>query len=125
MKRSYPESALHKAVASYLKLVLCGNSWWTSIAHGEGGGKIRGAMWKVRGAKAGVPDILIVSNGWCYFIELKSEGGYLTPIQKECHRAIEVACAKVAVCRSIDDVAQSLTEWGIRTRDSNVTKRAA
>lgn len=122
---NYPESELHKAVAKYLNLVLCKGTWWTSIAHGETADFKRGARMKARGAKAGVPDILIVDNGWCYWIELKSEGGRISPKQSACHADIVQSAARIAVCRSVDDVAETLAEFGIRTRDASVRKAAA
>jgi hypothetical protein len=125
VRRAYPESELHKTVAKYLDLILYPSTWWTSIGHGNRGKPVRGALWKAQGAKKGVPDILIVYNGWVYFIELKSESGKLSPEQVKCHETITAAHGRVAVCRSIDDVAESLAEWGIRTRDGAVTKRAA
>lgn len=123
--RSYPESELHKAVAKYLDLILCKGTWWTSIAHGNRGKPVRGALWKAQGAKKGVPDILILHNGWCFWIELKAEGGRLSPEQATCHEAIVLSGGKVTVCRSVDDVAESLAEWGIKTRDLSPRREAA
>jgi hypothetical protein len=122
---NYPESELHKAVAKYLSLVLCKGTWWTSIAHGETADFKRGARMKARGAKAGVPDILIVDNGSCFWIELKAAGGTISSKQAQCHAELLTAGARVAICRSVDGVADILALWGIRTRDASVRKAAA
>jgi hypothetical protein len=123
--RHYPENELHKTVAKYLDLVLKPTSWWTSIAHGEGGGFHRGQRWKAKGAKKGVPDIFILDNGFAHFIELKAEGGRVSPEQIQCQGAIRIAHGKCAVCRSVDDVAETLAEWGIRTRDASIRQLSA
>jgi hypothetical protein len=122
MGRAYPETQLHKSVAAYLNLVLSPATWWTSIDHSFRG-KVRGGMWKSQGVKKGIPDIILLHNGWFHGIELKAEGGRVSPEQAECHKAIRTAHGKVAVCRSIDDVAESLAEWGIPSRDKIPTEK--
>jgi hypothetical protein len=112
-----PEAALHKTVKRYLDLVLPKSAWWSSIAHGEGGGKIRGAQWKSRGAKAGVPDILIVFGGTAHWVELKSAKGQLSPAQKECAEHLLHAGCQYKLARSIDDVRVALAAWQIPTRE--------
>ncbi len=112
------EQQLHIAVAQYLDLALPkadtalpGGIPWTTIAHG-GGGKIRGALLKAMGLKPGWPDIHILFAG-AHYIELKKEGGKLSKAQKAVHAAIRGAGGRVAVCRSIQDVEETLRDWGI------------
>ncbi len=124
MKRRFPESDLHKAVAKYLDLVLMPDTWWTSIAHGNRGKPVRGALWKAAGAKKGVPDILIIHGNSACFIELKAPGiGRLSPEQVACHEALVLAGARVTVARSIDDVQDALARWRIPTRHKCRTEK--
>ena len=117
MKRTYPESELHKSVKKYLDLILTPDSWWTSIGHGNRGKSVRGALWKAQGAKKGVPDILIQFAGRAHWIELKSPVGTLSPEQNDCHQAIVKAGGCVTVARSIDHVSDALARWQIPTRE--------
>lgn len=121
--KAQPEQKLHIAVAEYLKLVLLPQTFWTSIDH-AGGGFTVGRYRKARGVKKGLPDIYILNNGWSYHIELKTEGGKLEPEQLACHQWIVMAGGKIAICRSVNDVANTLADWGIRTRDASVRKAA-
>lgn len=112
LRRKNTEEQLHKAVAKYLAAGLGPGSWFTTFPAG-GGGKIRGGKLKAMGLKPGVPDVLIIHQGRAYWIELKAEGGRLNDKQKALHPLLsEVGCC-VAVCRSLEDVEESLREWGI------------
>ncbi len=104
------ESRVHRAVARFLDLALPADCWWTTIGHG-GGGKVRGAKLKAAGLKAGAPDILIVYRGQALFIELKGPKGRLSPVQHETHYQIGEAGARVAMCRSVDEVETYLRHY--------------
>jgi len=109
------ERQLQSAVADWLALALPPDAFFSSIGHG-GGGKVRGALLKRTGLKAGVPDLLVIADGRARFIELKTAKGRLSPAQREAHDALVRAGALVAVCRSIEDVAAQISAWGIPTR---------
>lgn len=113
------ELELHKSIAGYLDAVLTNDAWWSTIGHG-GGGKTRGAILKGMGLKPGVPDILILSNSTAFWIELKTETGRLSPSQIECHADLADAGFRVATCRSIDDVRNTLRGWNIPIREKMV-----
>lgn len=111
------EFALHKLVADYLDRVLKPGTWWSTIPAGEGGGYVRGARWKARGARKGLPDLMILRDSRAYFIELKTRKGVVSDAQDECHDAIKDAGGSVAVCRSLTDVIKALNVWRIETRE--------
>lgn len=111
MRGSVTEQQLHRAVAEYLDMVLPPYSAWTTIGHG-GGGKIRGAQLKAMGVKPGWPDIHILA-GTAYYIELKTPKGRVSDKQKAVMDAIWNAGGEWAVCRSVDDVADTLKGWGL------------
>jgi hypothetical protein len=109
------ETQFHFSVAQYLDLVLTPATNWTTVGHG-GGGKVRGAKLKGMGVKPGVPDVLLITGGQYFGIELKTEKGRLSPAQRAAHEAIEKAGGHVAVCRNITEIEDRLREWGISMR---------
>jgi hypothetical protein len=124
-KRAHPEATLQRAIAKYLRTVLVPpGTWFTSIAHGvrlDDDGDVawlRGAQAQGRGTKSGIPDMLILDGGRAYWGEVKSMKGTLSDAQRETIPAIQRARCPVAIWRSIDDVAASLAEWGIPTREA-------
>lgn len=78
---------------------------------------IQGAMEKARGARKGFPDLLLIrEQGLCGAIEVKAEGGKLSPEQKEWRDWFARNAVPYAVVRSIDDVQQTLAEWQVKTK---------
>ncbi len=120
-----PEQALQKAVAAYLDAVLVPPWYYTAIGHG-GGGKVRGAILRGMGLKAGVWDILILGPdrfiGW---IELKSATGRLSPEQKAFGAMAHSFGHHVGSATSIGEVRLGLWLWEIPTRESRLTATAA
>lgn len=120
--RTYPERALHAAVAAYLRVALPDAVLWTTVGHG-GGGKVRGAQLKAAGMVAGWPDVqLLVPVPWYgqaprfIGIELKAKSGRLSPEQIACHARIRAAGGEVIVCRSVEEVEQKLRALGVPLR---------
>ena len=75
--------------------------------------RIKGAILKGMGVKAGVPDIIAIKNGQCYALELKAPDGRLTPVQRDAHAALAAAGATVAVAYGLDDALARLRAWGL------------
>ena len=117
--RAHAEQSLQKSVAVYLSRVLAPPTFFTAIGHG-GGGKMRGAILKGMGVRAGVPDVLIIDRGRCLWMELKSEKGVLSPEQIVVHQLLTAAGACVTVCRSVEDVRDRLEVWGTPTLESRL-----
>lgn len=118
MRAIHPtEDVLHKACAEFLNIAITAPDWWTTFPAG-GGGAARGAQLKAKGLKPGVADLLFVKGfeGRLFWIELKTRRGVLSDDQRIF--AIEMRNARVpwAVCRSVEEVEQRLTEWGFNLR---------
>lgn len=109
------EAALHRSVSEFLTLSLQPEVFWTTFPSG-GGGKIRGAQLKGHGLKAGVPDIPLVYFGRAFWLELKTSNGRVSQDQIFTHASLIAAHSPVAVCRSIDGVAEALRRWDIPLR---------
>lgn len=116
----HPEHDLHKAVATYLTIVLDPLvTFWTSIDHGmhlAGDAKARArkiARMRAVGVKFGFPDVLIIHESRAYLIELKSEDGVLTGNQEEVNTGLSRAGSSPRICRSVDEVEGVLAAWEI------------
>ncbi len=121
-RRKTPEQALQRAVAEYLTLALpTPEAWFTTIPAG-GGGKVRGAILKGMGYRAGTPDMLVIHRpAHCYhtviiWLELKSANHWPTKIQKQCRNDLILAGCKWFLCRSLEDVEQALGLSGVPLR---------
>lgn len=115
VKRTSPEQSLHRAVAQYLDLALPPEYRWSTFPAG-GGGRVRGAMLKAAGLKAGWPDILVLErygDGW-FGIELKGPRGEESPEQVEFREW--AGAGTVAVCRSVEEVEVVLRSYHIPLR---------
>lgn len=111
-----PEEALQRSIVCYLKTA-CPDLLWYHVPNGGGRSKAEAGILKAMGVKPGVPDLaFILPGGQAAYIEVKPEGGYLRPEQKTWGREIAAAGGRFAVCRSLQDVAETLTEWGVVLR---------
>lgn len=77
-----------------------------------------GRKYKLMGMRAGVPDLVLVHDGRCYFFEVKSEKGRLSPEQHRFGEDARIAGAGWAVVRSVEDVRNALKAWGVQTREA-------
>jgi hypothetical protein len=113
MSRAQPEAAIQRAVFEHLA--------WRGVKglfafHPPNGGArrpIEAAILKGLGVVAGVPDVIIVNAGQVYGLELKREGGRLTPIQLETQQAMRTAGAHIATAAGIDAALAQLKQWGL------------
>ena len=55
-------------------------------------------------APKGTPDLFVVLNGKCLWIEVKTEKGKVSDIQQEMHTRLINMGQRVIVARSIDDI---------------------
>lgn len=107
-----PEQALQRAVRSYLDAALPDGSWWSGINNNPRS-PTHGAILKGMGCRAGIPDIHITWRSVSHWIELKAARGAVSSSQRREIARLEVAGARVAVCRSVEDVEAALVKWGI------------
>lgn len=120
-KRINREAPIQRAIVTYLRRVLPD----AVIHHSKNEINKRGkdiarelATAKRNGSLTGFPDLIVLpfSTVGPLFFEVKAEGNYATPAQKEVHAWLRGLGYRVAVVRSIDDVREALTEWSIPTR---------
>jgi hypothetical protein len=118
MTRIDRETPVQVAIVNYLRLALPHAIIHHSANEGVRGGKrgmIDGLKKRKMGQIAGFPDIVVFS--WSHmpvmFFEVKAEGNYADKTQREVHAKLEALGYRVAVVRSIDDVKERLTAWGV------------
>ena len=117
-RRKQPEQIFQRQAAGFLTLALpTPGAWFTTIPAG-GGGKVRGAILKGMGYRAGTPDMLVIYSGQAIWLELKSQRGRLTPAQEQCCEDLVHAGCKWALCRSLEDVERALWGFGLPLRAS-------
>lgn len=120
MSRSQPEFRLQCVVVDYLTRA-CPTLLWTAFPAGEARTEKTGGKLKRMGLKPGWPDIIAVKPGGGFLgLELKAEGGRLSPEQKAVLEALEGCGASYAVIRSLDDLKETLAEHGVPTREHRV-----
>jgi hypothetical protein len=123
-KRRNPEQQLQIAVADYLRLALWPPAVWSAIGHG-GGGKVRGAILKAMGLRAGMPDVVIILPyrterpiPVVIGLELKAKAGRQSPEQKAVEKDWNACGGFYHVCRSVDEVEGFLRRTGVPLRAS-------
>lgn len=115
------EQQIHTSIVSYLRRVLP-DGYILHHSRNEGNrGGLKGAIDGQRGKQMGVlpgfPDLLLYVDGKGYCIEVKREGQYLTAIQREVQKQLALQGIEYAVCRSVDDVRETLAVWRVRTKE--------
>jgi len=108
------EHAIQKAIARYLlHLELQGKLLYFAIPNGGARHIAVAAKMKAEGVRAGVPDLMILTNGIPRFLEVKTDRGDLSEKQKEWFAHLDGQGVDCALVRSITDVENVLKEWGI------------
>jgi hypothetical protein len=68
---------------------------------------------KLDGFRVGFPDLIVYGKGGRIgHIEVKCEGSYQKPDQRDCQKWLESIDHNYAVCRSQEDVDETLGRWG-------------
>jgi hypothetical protein len=113
-RRSQPERGLQVALIEHLQLRAPAGTWWTHYPSGGRRNRITGAVLKGMGAKPGVPDLLIVSRGRLFGLELKNGmRGRLSPTQVATHDEMREAGAVIGTAGTIDEALNLLDAWGL------------
>ena len=68
------------------------------------------------GLRAGTPDLVLCWRGRFIGVELKANGGRLSPAQHETHGEITLAGGVVTTCRTLDDFTAFLAKLGVPSR---------
>ena len=105
------EEAIHRAVVELLQVSAVPGVAWTHMPAGEVRPISTGKKLKAMGTKPGWPDLLFVRDGRFYGLELKPDGGRLSPAQIAAHEELRRAGASIAVAYGLDDAIETLKGW--------------
>ena len=111
MKR--PEQQLQKAVCEHLTFRSHHDLYWWHHPAGGYRSPIEAAIFKGIGAKPGLPDLFLLRQGKLYGLELKPEGGRLSPTQATAHVLLRQAGATIDTAIGIDAAIRQLETWGL------------
>lgn len=128
------EDCLHASVAAALNTLLLPPAQWTTFpAGGYGLSPAAAARLYRLGLKPGWPDILVCHDGRLYGLELKTRDGRLSTTrmvhtrsgaarvrmgQREMLAGLERAGVRIAVCRDVLEVLETLRRWDVPLRHS-------
>ena len=110
------EHAIQVSIVNYLDTVLPPSIRVVAVSNNPRSA-ITGAKEKARGMKKGFPDLLL-TGAFHGLLEVKKEGSYLRPEQREWKDWLASQQVPVAVVRSIEDVRETLAAWGVNVREA-------
>lgn len=114
-----PEDRLRARCAMLLKSHLMSPCWFTAIEHGRrhhGTMEQRAREWQHlarQGVQRGVADLLVLAPGYCAFVELKTQTGRQSDAQHAFQAAMAALGHGYAVCRSVEQLGEELSQRGI------------
>jgi hypothetical protein len=108
---SRPEQQIQRAVIQHLAWRARPGAFAFHVPNGGWRSPIEAKILKAIGTVAGIPDIICIFEGRAYTLELKSEGGRVTDVQRVVHDRLREAGANVAVAHGIDAAIAQLVEW--------------
>jgi VRR-NUC domain len=112
-RRQRPEQQIQRAVFEHLRTRGApGIFAWHPFSGGLRS-KLEAAIYKGLGARAGLPDVMILHRGKLSCIELKTTTGRLSPAQEETLIALRAAGATACHVHSLDQGLRLLEAWGL------------
>lgn len=113
-RQNRQEERLHREVADYLRVAIGDEVLWFHIPNGGARSKAEAGIFKALGVMPGVFDLCFLWHpGNVAFIELKAPGKRLSTSQLEFGSWLTPHHFRWEICRSVEDVDRTLTEWGL------------
>lgn len=111
-----PKVSEHVHQCVYFNWIRCAHPNILAFAIPNGGNRdaITGAILKREGVTPGIPDIMIASANGVYhglFIEMKKEGGRLSPSQKDVKAKLESEGYRVEMCQGWEQAVKITQEY--------------
>ena len=114
-----PEQEIQKLLFKHIRSRAMPGVFAFHCPNGGKRSKIEASIFKGLGVKAGIPDVLIFYRAQIFGLELKAGNGRVSPAQLATMNDMEVAGARTAVARSLDEALVTLECWGVLRRDGN------
>lgn len=114
----WAESNCQCAIVAFLRRSLPASYRVLSFPNGRFEANPRTVSRLIReGLTKGAPDLIVMrSDGWFCTLEVKSDGGRLSPEQSEFHDWLAAGGASAAVVRSLADAEAALISFGVPLR---------
>lgn len=117
------EGPIQRSIVAYLRRVMPDALVHHSAGESHLSGKaamLATVRKKADGMVPGFPDIIVFPSSvvGAFLLEVKAEAGRVSDAQKDVHAQLRGLGYRVAVVRSIEDVRESLFEWGIQTAET-------
>ena len=115
IKRAHPEDDLCMALVQHIELRKRPGLLYLHIPNGGRRGPREAGRLKAMGVRRGASDYLFLRHGQAYFLEVKADGGRLSPEQMTFILDAEHAGALGAVVYGIDQALAKLVAWDLLT----------
>jgi len=123
-KQKRREQSLQETLVRVLALALTRETTFFAVPNGGARSRIEAAILNGQGVRAGVPDLIFISKGRAFGLELKSEKGELSQAQRAQHVTLRDAGMRIEVARSLGEALEHLKDMGIPLRLKGVKGRA-
>jgi hypothetical protein len=108
-----PEQQLQRTVLRHLEVRAARSTYWFHVGNGGWRSPAEAKVFKSLGVRPGVPDLILIHQGRTFGLEIKADGGKLTPVQATAHVLMRDAGAEVEVAEGIDAALDQLERWGL------------
>ena len=108
------EAEIHRAVIEHIELRGVAGLVYFHVPNAPRSA-ISGRKLKDMGMRSGVSDLIMLHQGVAYALELKSEGGHLSPQQRRFLADWQYAGGKAHVSRGLDEALGILKKWRLIT----------
>jgi hypothetical protein len=115
-KRRHLEEDFQRQVVQFLRVAAPERMFFFHVPNGGQRHSKVAAKLIGQGLRAGVPDLAVIWEGQVLFLELKTARGATSLVQRQVHKQLGLAGAWVWVCRTLDEVIEALTAFGIPLR---------
>jgi hypothetical protein len=112
-RRPRPEDAIQRAVFQHFRARGAPGVFVFHPANGGYRRPIEAKILKGLGVTAGVPDVIAIKDGRTFALELKAEGGRLTPAQEQVLIQLREAGAMATHAHGLDQALRILEGWNL------------
>ena len=110
-RRQHPEQTLQRAAFEHLAWRGAAGVFCFHVPNGGWRSATEARIFKSLGVIAGIPDLILIHGGQVFGLELKAEGGRLSPTQIETQERMRAAGVTVATAIGLDAAIAQLTDW--------------
>ena len=108
-----PEQTIHEGIVQLLRMTAKPGVIWYAVPNGEARSVQTGAKLKKQGVRPGVADLaFVLPGGRAAFLEIKSQTGRQSPLQKDFEAEVIANGSMYAIARGVTEAQTILRDWG-------------